>query len=101
MAWSVRRIVLAVLFFGAVTMLSAQYGPNLPIPGIPGRRHKTPSQGTGKNDKSDNKRTLSADGHVRSISDKQMEVAVDDGRLLTLRLDPTTAFQRDGASTTQ
>ena len=101
MPCALRRVVLALLLLGAGSMLSAQFGPNLPIPGIPGRRHKTPSQGSGKNDSKDNKRTVSADGHVRSISDKQMEVAVDDGRLLTLRLDPTTAFQRNGASTTQ
>jgi hypothetical protein len=104
MPCALRRVVLALLLFGAGSVLSAQFGPNLPIPGIPGRRQRTPSQGSGKNDKNnknENKRTLSADGHVRSISDKQMEVAVDDGRLLTLRLDPTTAFERNGASATQ
>ena len=101
MACALRRIVLALLFFGAASLLPAQFGPNLPIPGIPGRRHKTPPQGSSKNDKNENKRTISAEGHVRTISDKQMEVAVDDGRLLTLRLDPTTTFQRNGASATQ
>ena len=94
MGCALPRVVLALLFFGAASLLPAQFGPNLPIPGIPGRRHKTPSQGSSKNDKNENKRTISAEGHVRTINDKQMEVAVDDGRLLTLRLDPTTTFQR-------
>lgn len=102
MPWACSRIALVLLWLAAGSGVFAQFGPNLPIPGIPGRRHKTPTQGTDtKGDSNSNKRTISAEGRVHSIDQKQMEVAVNDGRILTLRLNPQTAFQRNGSTISQ
>ena len=100
MPWALDRTVLGVLFLLGGSVSYAQFGPNLPIPGIPGRRHKTPAQ-TSDKDKNGEKRTVEAEGRVRSITEKEMEVAVADGRILSLRLSSTTTFQRNGVSAPQ
>lgn len=100
MPWARPRIALVLLWLAAGSGVFAQFGPNLPIPGIPGRRHKTPTQGSDTKGDS-NKRTISAEGRVHSIDQKQLELAVNDGRILTLRLNPQTAFQRNGSTISQ
>ena len=91
------RVALAASLAGGSMLLEAQFGPGSPIPGLPGHRRKS----QGQDDKNSNKQIISADGLVRSINDKQMEVAVDDGRILTLRLTSETKFTRTGNSIQQ
>lgn len=81
------RLLPIVIFCLGLTVLYAQYIPQLPFP----HRHKSSSQQSAEP-------PLEAQGIVRSINGKSLTVESADGRTFTLALNEQTAFSRNGNS---
>lgn len=77
-----------------LAILPAAYGSGMQIPSI----HRKRSQGKDAN--GDQKRTIEADGQVRSNDGKQLVIAVEDGRTLTIAISDKSAFSHDGKTVT-
>lgn len=83
----VARPLPIVCFCLSVSVLYAQYIPQLPFP----HRHKSSSQQSAEP-------PLEAQGIVRSINGKSLVVESADGRTFTLALNEQTTFSRNGSS---
>jgi hypothetical protein len=77
-----------------LAVLRAQYGSGMQMPSI----HRKKSQANGSD--ANRKRTIEADGQVRSNDGKNLVVAVGDGRTLTLAISGKTVFSHDGKTVT-
>ena len=78
-----------VWFCLSLSVLRAQFGPQIPIP----HRHKSSSEQS-----ADQGPPIEAQGLIRSINSKSIVVESEDGRTFTLALDDKTAFTRNGNS---
>lgn len=84
---SMVRPLSIVCFCLGLSVLYAQYAPQIPFP----HRHKSSSQQSSEP-------PLEAQGIVRSINGKSLVVESADGRTFTLALNEQTAFSRNGSS---